>query len=66
MLVLSRRERESIMIGDEVELTVTQIRGGQVKLGFTAPGAVRIVRAEIWRRRRALGGAVAAVPAQRQ
>jgi carbon storage regulator len=66
MLVLSRRERESIMIGDEVELTVTQIRGGQVKLGFTAPGAVRIVRSEIWRGRRAHGSALAPTPARRE
>ncbi|MCZ6612868.1 MAG: carbon storage regulator, partial [Planctomycetota bacterium] len=37
MLVLSRRRDETIMIGDDVELTVVDIRGDKVRLGITAP-----------------------------
>ena len=37
MLVLSRQRDEAIMIGDEVEITVVDIRGDKVRLGITAP-----------------------------
>ncbi len=50
MLVLSRRSGERILIGDSIELTVIEIRGERVKLGFKAPHDVSIHREEVRRR----------------
>lgn len=47
MLVLSRRTREELYIGDEVIVTVLEIRGNKVRLGITAPMNVRVDRKEI-------------------
>ena len=47
MLVLSRHRDESIMIGDDVVVTIVDIRGDKVRLGIEAPGNVRIVRKEL-------------------
>jgi len=47
MLVLSRLPGERILIGEDIELTVLEVRGSQVRLGFTAPRYVPICRAEI-------------------
>ena len=47
MLVLTRKELESICIGDEIVVTVTEVRGGRVKLAIDAPRHVRIDRQEI-------------------
>lgn len=44
MLVLSRKANESIQIGDDIEVTVLEIRGDQVRLGITAPKPVPIKR----------------------
>ncbi len=48
MLVLSRRAGESLVIGDEIILTVLAIEGDRVKIGVTAPRDVPIKRQEIW------------------
>ncbi|GIV02898.1 MAG: carbon storage regulator [Armatimonadetes bacterium] len=48
MLVLSRREHQSIMIGDDIEIVVLDIRGEQVRLGIRAPKDVPILRQEIY------------------
>ena len=48
MLVLARKINESIMIGDEVELVVIDIKGDQVKLGIRAPKNVTVHRKEIY------------------
>jgi carbon storage regulator len=48
MLVLSRRRDESIMIGDDVEITIVDVRGDVVKLGVRAPRAVAVHRKEIY------------------
>ena len=48
MLVLARKVNESIMIGDEVELVVIDIKGDQVKLGIRAPKNVTVHRKEIY------------------
>jgi len=50
MLVLSRCIGESVMIDDDIEVIVTAVEGGRVKLGFTAPQEVLIHRKEIWLR----------------
>ena len=48
MLVLSRLREEAIMIGDEVEIRVLDIRGDRVRLGLIAPPEVSIYRKEIY------------------
>ncbi len=48
MLVLARRLNESIMIGDEIEVVVIDIKGDQVKLGIKAPRQVTVHRKEIY------------------
>lgn len=52
MLVLSRRLNESIMIGDEIEVKIIQIRGtgdqAVVRIGITAPRAVAVLRKEVY------------------
>jgi carbon storage regulator len=48
MLILARRIGESIMIGDQVELTVVDIKGDQVKLGISAPSQVKVYRREVY------------------
>jgi carbon storage regulator len=47
MLVLSRREDESILIGDDVEVVVLSIGWGKVRLGIRAPRGVRVDRDEV-------------------
>ena len=47
MLVLSRKVYESIIIGDNIRITVVGIHSGQVRLGFEAPRDVEIYREEI-------------------
>ncbi|WP_284528353.1 carbon storage regulator CsrA [Microbacterium sp. T2.11-28] len=47
MLVLTRRIGERVLIGDDIELTVVEIRGDSVRLGIQAPRETRIQRAEI-------------------
>lgn len=48
MLALSRKIGESIVIGQDVEFTVLEIKGDQVKLGINAPKSVPIYRKEIY------------------
>ena len=50
MLVLSRKRGEGIVIGDGVTVTVLEVHGGRVRLGFTAPAEVPIHRAEVHQR----------------
>jgi len=47
MLVLSRKEGEQIVIGDNVVVTVVRIQGNSVRLGFEGPDEVRFIRAEL-------------------
>ena len=44
MLVLSRKVNESIMLGDEIEIMIVDIKSDQVKIGISAPGNVKIYR----------------------
>jgi carbon storage regulator len=48
MLVLARKLNESIMIGDDIEVVVIDIKGDQVKLGIRAPKSVTVHRMEIY------------------
>ncbi len=47
MLVLSRRVQQSIRIGDDITITVIEVRGDQVRLGIDAPRHVAVHRTEV-------------------
>ncbi len=47
MLVLSRKVGETIWVGDDVEIVITEIKGDQIKLGIQAPKSVEVVRGEL-------------------
>ena len=48
MLVLTRKPGQSVYIGDEVKITLMEIRGNQIRVGISAPSTVRIYREEIY------------------
>ena len=48
MLVLSRQRDETIMIGDDIEITIVDIRGDKVRLGISAPASVPVHRKEVY------------------
>lgn len=48
MLVLTRQKDESIMIGDDVEITIVDVRGDRVRLGINAPREVSVHRKEVY------------------
>ena len=48
MLVLCRERGQTIMIGDEIEITIVGVNGGKVRLGITAPRRVAVYRKEVW------------------
>ena len=48
MLVLSRQRDETIMIGDEIEITVVDIRGDKIRLGISAPARIAVHRKEVY------------------
>ena len=48
MLVLSRQKDESIMIGDNVEITIVDVRGDKVRLGISAPKTIPVHRREVY------------------
>ncbi len=48
MLVLSRKKGQSIMIGDDIEISIVDVQGDQVRLGINAPKKVTIHRKEVF------------------
>lgn len=48
MLVLSRTKDESIIIGDDIEITIVDVRGDKVRLGINAPREISVHRKEIY------------------
>lgn len=53
MLILTRRSGESIMIGDDIKITVLDVTGRQVRFGIAAPRNIAVDREEIADRKRA-------------
>jgi carbon storage regulator len=60
MLILSRKINEKIMIGDDVSVSILEIRGDQVRLGVEAPKTVKVFRQEVFDAIRAENQAAAA------
>lgn len=48
MLVLSRKPKESIFIGDQITVQVLEVKGDKVRLGVTAPRGLQVHREEVW------------------
>lgn len=48
MLALARKVNESIVINDDIEVTILEIKGGQVKVGISAPKSVPVYRKELY------------------
>lgn len=48
MLALARKVNESIMIGNDIEITILEIKGDQIKIGVSAPKSVPIYRKELF------------------
>ena len=59
MLILARRVGETVMIGEDVTITIIGVKGSQVRVGITAPKTVPVHRQEIYERikREKAGGA---------
>ncbi|TCJ98576.1 carbon storage regulator CsrA [Volucribacter psittacicida] len=50
MLILTRKLGESLLIGDDISITILNMRGNQIKIGVNAPKEVSVHREEIYRR----------------
>ena len=48
MLILTRKTGESIMIGDNIEIQIVDIKGDQVKIGIAAPDNIKLFRKEVY------------------
>jgi carbon storage regulator len=48
MLILSRKANEKIMIGDDIAVTIIEIRGDQIRIGVDAPKSVKVYRQEVF------------------
>ena len=48
MLVITRKKGESLMIGDDIEITISKIEDGSVKVGIEAPKNISILRKELY------------------
>ena len=50
MLVLTRKENESVMIGEDIEVTIVAVEGDKVRLGIKAPKEIQVHRQEVYHR----------------
>ena len=50
MLILTRKDNESLFIGDDIEITVLDVKGNQVCIGINAPKDIDVHREEVYRR----------------
>ncbi len=62
MLVLTRRTGESVMVGEEVVVTVLEVRGEVIRLGIQAPRHIQVHREEVFRELQAANRAAASPP----
>ncbi|MCL1814975.1 MAG: carbon storage regulator CsrA [Treponema sp.] len=60
MLILSRKTNEKIMIGEDISISIIEIRGDQVRIGVEAPKTVKVFREEVFDAIRAENKAAAA------
>ncbi len=60
MLVLSRKKDEKIIIGNEIEVWIVDVKGDQVKIGINAPKTVKVYRHEVYEEIQAANRAAAA------
>lgn len=49
MLILSRKTNQKILIGDDIELTIIEVKGEQVKIGIKAPQEIQVYRQELYK-----------------
>lgn len=66
MLILTRRVGETVMVGDDITVTVLGVKGNQVRVGVNAPRDVAVHRAEIYTRIQQADQAAAEQPAAEQ
>ena len=62
MLIITRREGEKLMIGDDVVVTVVEVNGGTIRLGIEAPRSLPVYREELWAAVRDENRAAASAP----
>lgn len=62
MLVLSRKPEQSLLLGDDITVTVLAIEGDRVKLGIQAPRSVTVLRQEVYAQVQAANAAAASAP----
>lgn len=48
MLILTRKKGESVKIGDEIEIFITEVKGDKVRIGISAPENMKITRTELY------------------
>ncbi len=48
MLILSRKPQQKILISDDIEITIVDVKGEQVKIGINAPSSVKVFREEVY------------------
>ncbi len=48
MLILTRRPREALRVGESIKVHVLEVKGGQIRLGVEAPREIPVYREEIW------------------
>ena len=48
MLILSRKVNEKIMIGDDITISIIEVRGDQVRIGVDAPRSIKVFRQEVF------------------
>jgi carbon storage regulator CsrA len=53
MLVLTRKQQESLLIGDNIKVSIVRVRGNSIQLGIEAPKSVRVMRSELLDREQA-------------